>query len=188
MSRHHTTVTIHDESRTSPARRPQISESTDLDPTYRHMVAVSRRRMITGSPWNLRGSVVQRRPCPSCTRTVVQIYRPGRARVYCNAACRQRAYRWRRDHAIRWHVDRDGPAVRSSTPERRHALRVRRDRASGLVDHRGRRLTICGTFARPSYYDRATHFDFLPEHPWSCASCDALIGAPPPRRDRPRRK
>lgn len=139
-------------------------------------------RLITGSYPNLRGAVVQRRPCPACASEVVQTYRPGRARIYCDAACRQRAYRWRIRHGVRWFAERDGPALRSSTRERRHALRIRHDLRGAMFDHRNRRLTLCGTFARPSYYDRVTHFDYLPDHPWSCASCSALVGGPPPVR------
>ena len=152
------------------------------------MAVILRRLLITGSPWNYPGAVVQRRPCPACGATVVQTYRPGRARIYCTHACRQRAYRWRREHGVRWFVERDGPALRGSTRERRHALRLRTDLQPSLLDHRNRRLTICGTFARPSYYDRVTHFDFLPTHPWSCATCSNPIGAPAPERFPPRRK
>lgn len=134
---------------------------------------------MTGSPAGpMTGDVIDRRPCPACNATVTQTYRPGRARVYCNQACRQHAYRRRRDAGVRWFTERDGPTTRSSTHDRRHALRhPDDDPAARLTDHRERALTACGTFARPSTYDRTTHTEFLPNHPWSCHTCITLTGA-----------
>lgn len=129
--------------------------------------------------FHVRGDVIDRRRCPTCDAVVIQRYRPGRARVYCTHACRQRAYRWRRRNGIRTCVERTGPATRGHAFARSHALRDPRDRAATtLVDHRGRRLTVCGTFVRPADLVRYTHVDFLPRQPWSCDVCSDLIGAP----------
>lgn len=128
---------------------------------------------------HLVGDVVGRHACPVCAAPVVEVYRPGRARLYCTNACRQRAYRWRRAHGVRMFVQRDGAAERSLN-DRRHALRDRRDPVARLTDRRQREVTVCGTFARPVRDMRVTHDRFVPEHPWSCLSCAALIGAGPP--------
>jgi hypothetical protein len=39
---------------------------------------------------------------------------------------------------------------------------------------------VCGAFARSVRAARVTHDRFVPEHPWSCASCARLIAAGPP--------
>src|SRR5688572_25139960 len=38
--------------------------------------------------------------CPVCGTHTPRTYRPGRPPVYCTNACRQKAYRYRRDHGI----------------------------------------------------------------------------------------
>ena len=127
----------------------------------------------------IRGEIVDERPCPVCGTTVQQIHRPGRARIYCTNGCRQRAYRWRRANGVRICVERTGPVERMITYGRRHALRDPRDPVARVTDRRDRLPTVCGTFAIPSTRMRFTHYDFLPDHPWSCATCVALIGTGP---------
>ena len=118
-------------------------------------------------------------PCPVCGIDVPKRYGPGRARIYCTNACRQRAYRWRRARGVRLCVERTGPAERLNNM-RRHAMRDARDPVGGLHDHRGRDVTVCGSFATPVRDLRVTHDRFLPDHPWSCEVCIALIGVGPP--------
>lgn len=125
------------------------------------------------------GDVVGHHDCPTCGAAVAEVYRPGRGRLYCTNACRQRAYRWRRAHGVRMFVERDGAAERLFN-DRRHALRDARDPVARLRDRRQREVTVCGTFGRPVRTQRVTHDRFVPEHPWSCASCAALISAGPP--------
>lgn len=125
------------------------------------------------------GDIVGEHRCPVCGDAVAEIFRPGRNRIYCSNACRQRAYRWRRANGIRRFVERDGPAERLLN-DRRHALRDDRDPVSRLRDRRGREVTVCGAFARPIRNARVTHDRFVPEHPWSCDACVRLIGAGPP--------
>ncbi|NNE10864.1 MAG: hypothetical protein HKN41_01305 [Ilumatobacter sp.] len=128
---------------------------------------------------HMRGDVIDRRRCPVCDTIVLQRYRPGRARIYCTNACRQRAYRWRRRHGIRTCVERTGPAERATSFGVHHALRDQRDSAAAaLSDHRRRHLTACGTFARPARFGRFTHNDFLPRQLWACKTCSDLVGAP----------
>lgn len=125
------------------------------------------------------GDIVGAHACPVCEGAVQQVFRPGRIRIYCGNACRQRAYRWRRANGIRCVVERDGPAERLLN-DRRHALRDHRDPVSRLRDRRGREVAVCGTFARPVRDARVTHDRFVPEHPWSCEACVRLIGVGPP--------
>lgn len=125
------------------------------------------------------GDIVGEHPCPTCSRRVPQVYRPGRGRLYCTNACRQRAYRWRRAHGVRRFVARDGAAERVFN-SRRHALRDPRDPVAAVRDRRGRETTVCGAFGRPVRDQRVTHDRFVPEHPWSCQSCARLISAGPP--------
>jgi hypothetical protein len=128
---------------------------------------------------HLAGDVVGEHSCPVCAAPVVEVYRPGRGRIYCTNACRQRAYRWRRARGIRVFVERDGAAERLVN-DRRHAVRDRRDPVARMRDRRDRETTVCGAFARPVRGQRVTHDRFVPEHPWSCRTCAALIGAGPP--------
>ena len=128
---------------------------------------------------HLSGDVVGEHTCPMCATSVPEVYRPGRGRIYCTNACRQRAYRWRRTHGIRTFVQRDGAAERGFN-DRRHALRDSRDPVARIRDSRRRATTVCGVFARPVHDTRVTHDRFVPEHPWSCSSCSSLISAGPP--------
>lgn len=126
----------------------------------------------------IRGDVVAEHDCPACGAVVEQIYRPGRHRVYCTNACRQRAYRWRRTHGVRMCVERTGPAE-SLYNRRWHARRLDADPASSVRDRRERELTACGTFAMPLRNRRRTHHQFVPESPNSCESCIGLVGVGP---------
>ena len=135
--------------------------------------------LIEAEELHILGDVVGHHECPTCASPVVDVYRPGRGRIYCTNACRQRAYRWRRAHGVRTFVQRDGAAERLVN-DRRHAVRDTRDPVSSLRDRRQREATACGVFARPVRGQRVTHDRFVPEHPWSCRTCSALISAGPP--------
>lgn len=50
---------------------------------------------------------------------------------------------------------------------------------AGLSGYRDREVTACGTFATPARNLRFTHHNFVPEHPWSCQTCVALVARPP---------
>ncbi len=123
--------------------------------------------------------VIGQHPCPVCDTIVLHVYRAGRGKIYCTNACRQRAYRWRRAHGVRVRVQFTGPAERS-VGYRRHALRDARDPVARIRDRRRREVTVCGVFASPIRDLRGSHDRFVPELPWSCDSCTALIGAGPP--------
>lgn len=123
--------------------------------------------------------IVGEHDCPVCGIVVHHIYRPGRGRIYCTNACRQRAYRWRRANGVRLCVERNGPTERLVN-HRRHAVRDDRDPVARLHDRRGREVTVCGAFATPVRNTRVTYTEFVPEHEWACDSCSALIGAGPP--------
>jgi hypothetical protein len=128
--------------------------------------------------------VVGEHDCPVCAATVLHLHRPGRGRIYCTNACRQRAYRWRRAHGVRLCVERDGPTERMHN-FKRHALRDRRDPVGSLLDHRRREVTVCGLFAKPARHMKVTHTNFLPDHPFSCRTCAELVGASTPHHGVP---
>lgn len=124
------------------------------------------------------GDVVAEHECPVCGTTVEDLYRPGRHRIYCTNACRQRAYRWRRANGVRMCVERNGPAE-SLFNDRMHARRDHRDPVAGVRDRREREMSVCGTFAKPLRHMRRLHNQFVPESNHACESCIALIGVGP---------
>ena len=66
--------------------------------------------------------------CPVCNGAAHRTRRPGRPKLYCSNACRQRAYRWRRDHQARTIARPGHPAAGALVPFGRwHALRTGRD-------------------------------------------------------------
>lgn len=104
----------------------------------------------------VQGNVVEHWPCLACDRVIPIVHRPGRPRLYCTHACRQRAYRWRRDHQARTAATAEHPAAgayaRSHVPLRNHALRTQRDPISRRNDSRHREVTVCGVLARPNRF------------------------------------
>ena len=116
--------------------------------------------------------------CPVCGGAAHRTSRPGRPKLYCSNACRQRAYRWRRDHHARLVAPVGHPAAgaRSDTG-RYHAMRNPRDFVAHHRDQRQREPTICGVLARPLRHRRATrtHTDFVPVSNDACRRCAELI-------------
>lgn len=121
--------------------------------------------------------------CPVCGADTPHEFRPGRKRVYCSNACKQRAYRWRCDRGIRLLVTPWTPASRSETGPRSHAVRLPVDRASHPADQWGRHVAVCGAFARRVDPRRAGHTEFVPGGRRSCRACTRLIGADPAWHD-----
>lgn len=133
--------------------------------------------------------------CPVCETPVAHPHRPGRRRVYCRRACRQRAYRRRLEQ-------RDAltpiPRPRRAVNRwRSHAMRSDRDPITGRRAPSGERVTACGTFARdagdrrrrsarPLTHDRfyVTVNDALPSNvidrrsTGSCRVCQRVLGVP----------
>ena len=137
-------------------------------------------RVAPGTP---HGTVVDRWPCPGCERIVEIVHRPGRPRIYCSQACRQRVYRWRRRHGAHTEATPAWPAERASARSNRltsHALRSARDPLSRRRDRRGRELTVCGLLARPGRRLRQDGLrpPFLPIGD-VCRACAALISPRP---------
>jgi hypothetical protein len=121
--------------------------------------------------------------CPVCGGAAHRTDRPGRPKLYCSNACRQRAYRWRRDHHARLIAPRGHPAAgarASPGPGRYHALRNPRDFVAHHRDQRRREPTVCGVLARPLRYQRATrsHTDFNAAGGDACRRCTELIRPP----------
>lgn len=127
------------------------------------------------------GMVVDRWDCPSCDRTIDVIYRPGRPRLYCSQACRQRAYRWRRRHRAHTVGTRDvrPEGARARSYDRGiHALRTSRDPLSRRRDRRDREVTVCGLLARPLRlrpYQGGVPLPFVTPLSSACRTCEALI-------------
>lgn len=122
--------------------------------------------------------------CPVCEVPVPRRHRPGRHRVYCTNACRQRAYRQRcvSRRAQPMSAHRDPRPTRAATRDRVHAVRECRDVLSGRRDSIGRGVTACGAFARLSIDtpERFGHVRFLParhhRNATTCRRCEALTG------------
>ena len=102
------------------------------------------------------------RTCPWCSTQFEAVYRPGRPRIYCRLSCRQRSYERRRGLGVLPPPDRiimtnTGPlaALPNRFPgyERGYAwgldTRAHALRPAGITEHGERRLTLCGTLARP---------------------------------------
>lgn len=123
----------------------------------------------------------ERWDCPSCDRVVELVRRPGRPRLYCSHACRQRAYRWRRRHSAQtvatpaWPVE--SAAAHSTQPFHSHALRSQRDPLARRRDRHGREVTVCGLLARPHTLprQRGERVPFLAGLPTVCRSCAGLV-------------
>lgn len=118
--------------------------------------------------------------CPVCNGPAHRTRRPGRPKLYCSNACRQRAYRWRRDRPARTIARPCHPAASAVVPFGRwHALRCGRDFVADLSDRRNRRPTVCGAFARPArLLKNATHDQFVTVSPDACRTCVKLIMPP----------
>ena len=126
------------------------------------------------------------RPCSWCARAVVIVRRPGRPRLYCNHACRQRAYEHRhgfchvrtsRPLPLPGQAD-DGPPTRATGYESGghgyggaivHALRT------SVRPEGRRRETLCGLLAAPSGRSFSTH------RPNACKSCSSVATSVPLR-------
>jgi hypothetical protein len=119
--------------------------------------------------------------CPVCGGAAHRYATPGRPRVYCSNACRQRAYRSRRATRSE-QVPSTAPLRRATTRERSHALREPDAIVGGRRDTSARAVTLCGAFARPAQSRPRGHVRFVSDVPWSCRSCahlGGLIPAPP---------
>lgn len=131
--------------------------------------------------------VVGARPCSWCARDVLIVRRPGRPRLYCNHACRQRAYEhrhgFRHERTVRAlpgqvvpeHGQRRAPHTTLTGYESGghayvgnsiHALRT------SVRPEGRRRETLCGLLAAPSGRP------FAP-HPRACKTCAAVAESTP---------
>lgn len=116
--------------------------------------------------------------CPVCNVDVPHPFGPGRKRVYCTPACKQRAYRWRRRHGVRKLATPWLPAERSGLLTT-HAVRPAADFVGHRADEHGRHAAVCGAFARRVDSALASHTEFVPGGRRACHSCTRLIGADP---------
>ena len=117
--------------------------------------------------------------CPVCNTPAHHTRQRGRPRIYCTNACRQRAYRWRRDNHARLAATRDQPAERAHVGIRSHALRSSRDFVSNHSDQHRREVTVCGAFGRPARHGRFAHTNFTADNSgFGCRSCIRLIAIP----------
>ena len=124
------------------------------------------------------------RPCSWCASEFVIARRPGRPRLYCNHACRQRAYEHRHGFEHQRTV-RPLPAQAAgdswtgsgyerggfiSPFGRTHALRT------SVRPEGPRRETLCGALARPV---SGQHFTAM--HPRACRTCTSVADSNPLR-------
>jgi hypothetical protein len=118
--------------------------------------------------------------CPVCNGAAHRTNRPGRPKIYCSNACRQVAYRWRRDNHARTVAPPGHPAAGAFVAFGRwHALRTSRDFVSRHSDRRRREPTVCGVLAKPSRLLRGrTHTNFVAHGRSACRSCATLISLP----------
>lgn len=136
--------------------RPARSQRYEVTPVVLELCWAGDMRPlgVSDAPVGVAVSIVERWACPVCDRPVHRRPGPGRQRVYCTNACRQVAYRWRRDHlgpaSVRPPVDR------TSTYWRHHAVR-RSDDPVGAQVRAGRRVAVCGAFARRAGDSPALH-------------------------------
>ena len=116
--------------------------------------------------------------CPVCATAVTHEFRPGRKRVYCSDACKQRAYRWRCRNGVRVLATPWRPAQRSHAG-RTHVVRPAADFVGTVDDAQQRRVAVCGAFARVDGPRHHGHTEFVPGGATACRSCTRLIGADP---------
>src|SRR5262249_35490599 len=111
--------------------------------------------------------------CPVCDAPAHRTLRPGRPKLYCSNACRQRAYRWGGD-------TRGGRGARACRPGACGLVPLGRGRAWGsrgdfggtLGARRNRQPTLCGAFARPAtLLPNRTHHQFVPVSGYACKTC-----------------
>jgi hypothetical protein len=115
--------------------------------------------------------------CPVCGAAAHRTWRAGRPKIYCSNACRQRAYRWRRDNCARTIARPSAPALGAFVASgRKHALRTPRDFVGRPCDAHGRRTTVCGVRAKPwSLLRNRTHHNFVEELSDACRTCGRLV-------------
>lgn len=124
------------------------------------------------------------RPCSWCAKEFVIACRPGRPRLYCNHACRQRAYEHRHGFEHQRTIrplpgQHTGDSWSGSGYERggfispfgrTHALRT------SVRPEGSRRETLCGVLAKPM-----TGHYFTPMHPRACETCTDVVEKHPLR-------
>jgi hypothetical protein len=126
---------------------------------------------------NLEPIVVEQWWCPVCNGPAHRTLRPGRPKIYCSNACRQRAYRWRKHNHARTIARPGHRAAGSFVPGgRSHALRNPRDFVAHPRDRRGRQTTVCGVLAKPwQLAGHRTHHDFIDHTGQGCRTCTTLV-------------
>jgi len=133
------------------------------------------------SPWS--ATRVATRPCAWCAKAVVVEKRPGRPRLYCKQACRQRAFEhrhgFRHERTVtalpgqargeRWGGTGYERGIVSYLRGKAHALRT------SVRPEGSRRETLCGVLAMPAPVGR--HFSPLDRR--ACRSCSRIALATP---------
>lgn len=124
------------------------------------------------------------RPCTWCAKEIAIVRRPGRPRLYCNHACRQRAYEHRHGFEHQRTVrplpgQVEGDSWSGTGYERGGSIapfgRAHALRTSVRPEGR-RRETLCGLLALP-----VTGQHFTTMHPRACRTCTTVADANPLR-------
>lgn len=123
--------------------------------------------------------------CPCCGADTPRVQRPGRPRVYCTNACRQKMYRFRRRHGIRLLHGDGQPAHRAAGARVTHLVRPGVDPVGHRRTSQRKVVSLCGAFSRPAADHAHLKPDFRFDDVHACFTCLDLTGAGVP--DEPKR-
>ncbi len=157
-------------------QRPATSDQRGLDVSHPGRRTITMTRIFHPRPTH--------RPCSWCASEFVIACRPGRPRLYCNHACRQRAYEHRHGFEHQRTVrplpaQVAGDSWTGSGYERggsvaplgrMHAMRT------SVRPEGSKRETLCGTLVRPN---TGQHFSAM--HPRACRTCTTVADSNPLR-------
>lgn len=115
--------------------------------------------------------------CPVCGAWTPITTRPGRPRVYCTNACRQKAYRRRRAAGVRLVFGDGQPTDRARGRRLNHLLRPRRDPVGEQRTSQRQAVSLCGAFVLPMADLAHMKPDFRFDDANNCFACLDLTGA-----------
>lgn len=115
--------------------------------------------------------------CPCCNAYTPRTQRPGRPKVYCSNACRQKMYRYRRDHGIRLLCGDRQPKLRAHGARVTHLARPATDPVAHRRTSQRRVVSLCGAFARPAADYAHLNPEFWFDEVHACFTCLGLTGA-----------
>ena len=118
--------------------------------------------------------------CPCCGAYTPRVQRPGRPRVYCSNACRQKMYRFRCRHGIRLRYGDGQPAHRAAGALVTHLVRPAADPVGHRRTAQRKAVSLCGAFVRPITDQPHVRPEFRFDDVRACFTCLDLTGAGTP--------